>query len=125
MRSKEADKFIQTIFIIWFKKHFATIADVEGFSKKSGIPLDTLRDIFYKDKVGLGTMNRVLKDTIKLNSEKVEYAIEMINNSRPLSKSQKIWNSIKSSENEKVYYALAAKALWELDKKFKRTKEKK
>lgn len=122
---KDTDKFVQMIFTAWFRKQFETIANVENFSTKSKIPLDTLRDIFYKGKVGVGTINRVLKETVRLNPEKVEYIIELINNSKPLNKSQKIWNSINVLENEKTYYALAAKALWELDEKLKKTKKSK
>ena len=125
MTEEMSDKYIQLIFIAWFKKRFSTIAEVEDFSKESKIPIDTLRDIFYKDKVGLGTINRVLKETVELNPEKVEHIIELINSSKPLNHSQKIWNSIKASESEKSYYALAAKSLWELDKKLEKTRSSK
>lgn len=43
----------------------------------------------------------------------------------PISESTGIWNSIDAPEERKIYYALLAKALFEIDTKLEKTAKKK
>ncbi len=119
MAQDNEPNYIQQIFYALFRKALPNWSDVVEFSKREGINLNTLRDIYYKEgQAGIGTMNRVLKKLLNLSPKKVAAAIERVSALEPLSESAEIWNSIEANESEKKYYALVAKAVWEIDKKF-------
>jgi len=114
--SAEETNYVQQLFYAVFRKHLPNWSDVVDFSKKSGINLNTLRDVYYKDGLaGISTINRVLKALLDLSPKKVDTIVDLIQNMAPISDANRIWNSIDAPEAKKKYYALIAKSVWEIE----------
>ena len=117
---------VQQIFYVSFRKQLPNWSDVVKFSKDSGINLNTLRDVFYKEgQAGITTMNRVLKSLLSLTPLKVEAIIDQVEKMEPVSEATRIWNSIDAPEAKRKYYALVAKSVWEIDRELEKEKSKK
>lgn len=116
MTTQDGENYLQKIFYAVFCKYLPQWSDVVAFSERTGVSLNTLRDIYYKEGLaGIHTMDRVLKELLKLNPEKVAALVGRIDQLEPLSESSLIWNSIVATEERKRYYALVAKSLYEID----------
>jgi hypothetical protein len=120
--SNEAEpNYVQQIFYAIFRKLLPTWADVVKFSKDSGINVNTLRDVYYKEgQAGITTINRVLKALLSLTPEKVDSIINLIQTMEPVSEATRIWNSIEASEEKKKYYALIAKSVSEIERELEK-----
>lgn len=126
MAVNDEENYLQKIFSAIFRKHLPQWADVVAFSERTGLSLNTLRDIYYKEGLaGISTMDRVLRELLDLSPNKVAALVAKIDQLDPVSESMKTWNSIHATEERKLYYALVAKALWEIDAKLEKSVKKK
>jgi hypothetical protein len=126
MASNDEENYLQKIFYVVFRKYLPNWSDVVAFSDRTGVNINTLRDIYYKDGLaGISTMDRVLKELLNLTPDKVAALISKIDQIEPISESSSIWNSINAPEERKLYYALVAKALFEIDSKLEKASKKK
>ncbi len=124
-KKTEEINYVHRIFYAVVRKYLPTWADVDKFSKKTGISLNTMRSFYYNDgQAGISTMNTVLKELLKLNPEKVDAIVSKIESIEPVSESNQIWSSIQASEDRKKYYSLVAKALYEIDNSLEKKKNK-
>jgi hypothetical protein len=120
-QSEDEANYVQQVFYVIFRKLLPSWADVVKFSKGSGINVNTLRDVYYKEgQAGITTINRVLKALLALTPEKVEAIIDLMQKMEPVSEATRIWNSIDAPEEKRKYYALVAKAVWEIDRKLEK-----
>lgn len=118
MTQEDEPNYIQQVFYAVFTKFLPSWADVVEFSKSSGLNINTLRDIYYKEgQAGTATINRVLKALLELDEAKVSAIVHNVQKLDPVSESNRVWYSIKAPEDRKLYYALVAKAIWEIDQK--------
>lgn len=118
MTQNEEPNYVQQIFYAVFTKVLPNWSDVVEFSKKSGININTLRDIYYKDGLaGVSTINKVLKALLDLTPDKVAAILQMVDNLEPVSEANRVWHSIEATPEKKLYYALCAKAIWEIEQK--------
>ncbi|MGK5085108.1 hypothetical protein WDW37_17610 [Bdellovibrionota bacterium FG-1] len=118
--------YVQQLFYAVFRKFLPNWSDVVEFSKKSGINLNTLRDVYYKDGLaGISTINRVLKALLNLTPKKVDSLVNLIENIEPVSDATRVWNSIDASDAKKKYYALIAKSVWEIDRELEKQSNRK
>jgi hypothetical protein len=109
--------YVQRIFYAVFRKLLPNWSDVVKFSEETGINLNSLRDVYYKEgQAGITTMNRVLKALLTLTPSKVEAIIDLVQKAEPVSEATQIWNSIDAPEAKRKYYALVAKSVWEIDR---------
>jgi hypothetical protein len=126
MAGNEEENYLQKIFYAVFCKYLPHWSDVVAFSERTGVNLNTLRDIYYKEGLaGVSTMDRVLKELLDLTPNKVAALVAKIDQIEPVSESSAIWNSIHASEERKRYYALVAKSLAEIDAKLEKPSKKK
>lgn len=117
--------YVQQVFYAVFRKFLPNWSDVVEFSKVSGMNLNTLRDVYYKEgQAGISTINRVLKALLALTPEKVDAIVDMIQKIEPVSEANRIWNSIDATDGKRKYYALVAKSVWEIDRQLEREQEK-
>lgn len=127
MAKKKAEEtnYIHQIFYAIVRKNLPNWADVAEFSKKSGISLNTMRPVYYNEgQAGISTMNNVLKALLHLTPAKVGAIVAKVENIEPISEANQIWNSISAPDEERKYYALVAKAVWEIDQACEKKRKK-
>jgi hypothetical protein len=118
--------YVQRIFYEVFRKQLPSWSDVVQFSNDSGININSLRDVYYKEgQAGITTMNRVLKALLTLTPSKVEAIVDQVQKMEPVSEATRIWNSIDATETKRKYYALVAKSVWEIDRELEKEKPRK
>ncbi len=121
----EEANHIHQIFYAIVRKYLPNWSDVTEFSKSSGISLNTLRSVYYNEgQAGISTMNNVLKALLDLTPTTVAAIIEKIEHIEPVSESNQIWNSIEATEEKRIYYALVAKSVWEIDQRLEKKTRK-
>lgn len=126
MATKDEENYLQKIFYAIFRKYLPNWSDVVAFSERTGMNINTLRDVYYKEgQAGVSTMDRVLKELLNLTPEKIAALVSKIDQLEPVPESSSIWNSIEATEERKHYYALVAKALSEIDAKLEKATKKK
>jgi len=121
---KNEENYIHRLFNAIVKVNLPTWKDVTAFSDRSGIKINTLKDLYFKDgKAGVQTMDKVLKELLQLDDAKMDQIIRAISNTEPVSKAIRVFSSIDAPEDKRLYYALIAKSVWEIETKLEKSSD--
>ena len=105
MRENNAPNSLQKLLYAAFRKKIHSIEDVREFSKKQGIPFNTVKDYFYKGgAAGISTINQILEKLFDLNENKVAEILEKIENDGIVNSLSTIYEQI---FNKEMIYAVA------------------
>ena len=117
MSKNDAPNELQRLLYAAFRKKIRNLSEVRKFSERANIPFNTVRNYFYKSgAIGISATSEILTALFNVDESKVAAIIDLIDRTKPIPKSRQIWNSIKADEERRIYYAMVAKAIWEIER---------
>ena len=123
MKKDDAPNKLQQLLYAAFRNKIKDLEDVREFAERSGIPFNTVKNYFYKGgAIGISATSEILTALFDVDESKVAAIIDLIDKTKPIPKSRQIWNSIKADEERRIYYAMVAKAVWEIERNLNKKK---
>ena len=120
-RSDDSAYFLNDVLGAYLKKKFADAKEAMDWADKKGLNTTTMRDVYYKNgKCGREVFNQIITKLFDITPNKAVSVIDHIKGLKPISESQKIWNSIDAPELTKRRLALVAKATLEIEASLKK-----